>query len=204
MGLVGLIICLYCMGCSTKNTTDFESVLMVELNNQNLINVIKDYMRENVIDPNSTIITLTVFTVGEREVIYVSHAKQLLYNVTGYPTYLSSIEGQLIFVYSNIDRYLKRDLSKYIEEFGIRLNEYDPDSFVPSYHSETWKLTKCNSDTFIIEKRGGGELFEDYVPCGYRLDIDNLKLDTMLVRSINMDSLIRANLKLYAPSRQNK
>jgi hypothetical protein len=202
-----LMIFLYCISCRSNNSEDFEKVLMVDINDLELLNNIRNYVAEYEIDPKAKIITVTIFTIGDREIIYISHANQLLYSVTGYPTYLSSIDGQLIFIYSNIDRYVKRDVSesinKYLDEFNISLTEYEPDSFVPSYHPQMWKLTKCSTDTFFVEKRGGGALWQDYAPCGYQIDLDDLKLDTMNFKPINIDSLIRANLNLYKPTIQH-
>lgn len=193
--LIFVIFVLAICGCQKEKRSDSNSDLMVKISDPQLVKIIKDYLQEFKPDPKRSYIHVRIYSIGQREIIYIGHESGIKYDIWGYPSYLSSMDDHLIFIYSGANRYVSSNIDSiimyYSGQFGIKNNSTDEEIF----HPEVWKLTRCEMDSFFINRRGS-TLRDDYAPCGYIIDTHNLKLDTMNMAPINYDSIVRKNLGL--------
>ncbi|WP_422362164.1 hypothetical protein [Reichenbachiella sp.] len=176
-----LLFVLLVISCRENAQTD-DPVLpdgfMVELVDEELKSIVKGYIKQNEIDPEFTYISLNIFSIGGREVVYLSHERELYFEISGYPSFLSSVDDHLIFIYTSGARYLRTDIFQAIKKYSELFNITYSHEENMIYHPEVWKLTRCPGSAFFIDK-GAPTLRRDYVPCGYQYNSKLNRLDSM-------------------------
>lgn len=176
-----LLFVLLFISCREKTQTDdlaLSDEFMVELVDEELKSIVKDYIQQNEVDPEFTYISLNIFSIGGREVVYLSHERELYFEISGYPSFLSSIDGHLIFIYSSAARYLRTDIFQAIKKYSELFNITYSHEENMIYHPEVWKLTRCRGGSFFIDRKAP-TLRRDYVPCGYQYNSKLNRLDSM-------------------------
>lgn len=181
--LIYQILLLFTISCGpiSQKEKPINNGLMVKLNDQELEEQIRLYIEESDLDPKSTYLQLHIFSVGQREVMYLTHDKEFYFDVSGYPTFLSSLDDHLMFIYTSATNYVDVNIydaiKLYSEKFEITYSHKEGFTYDPP----VWKLTRCMTDSFLIDKTSS-PLSRDYVPCGYQFDSYNNKLDTMIMK----------------------
>jgi hypothetical protein len=131
------------------------------------------YTMENNVDIKSNVIvTQWVVTPFERTDIYISSTNAANYKARkGAPTYYCTLDdGTIVFIYSNVERLIDRNVDKLIEEIDFTLEKYDVDLTSDTanfYYAPTWLYTNC-SDTTILQKKIPALEYAT-IPCDYVL-----------------------------------
>lgn len=172
--IIILLVTISCLLVSCEQhdkVQDSNEPFMVKLADSSLLDVIDQFISEVEVKPDSSYLVLDIYTMGSREVIYIS------FNETIYPdsnpSALSYLNGHLILINSELNRYVKTNIKQavdyYIEKYAIKLEPYDMEFLS---HPQRWKLTRCESGMFDIDKYPS-TLRRDYVPCSFNLDSNN-------------------------------
>ncbi len=178
--------------------------LMVELSDQKLIAIIQDYVDQTNLDSKATYLMLHIYSIGDREVIYLSHERYLYPESNEYPNFLSSFKDHLIFIYTNAAKYINNQdqinsaIKKYSKQFGIKYPQKD--SFL--YHPASWKLLRCESDSFEVDKYARS-LRDDYAPCGYYINESGNGLDTALKKRMSREEILEMIRESREKSQKN-
>ena len=143
---------------------------MVQIKDERIVKVIDQFVTEYKIDSKSTYILLEIYTVGSREVMYLSYDDTLYPDDEFLPSYLSVVGEHMIFIKSELNRYIKSDIrpsvNYHLDKLNIQLLDFDLNYLT---HFPSWKLIRCEEEDFKIEKIATS-LSRDYVPCGYYFD----------------------------------
>lgn len=170
-----------CISADEEPEAELFSEFMVEISDEELRMTIDSFIKKNNIDSKRSYVTLNIYSIGQREIFYLSYETDLYFDITGYPTYLSTYDDHLIFIYSSISDYISTDIyeaiKKYSELYGITYSHNEDEL----YHPDIWKLTRCEGNKLSVNRRATS-LIEDYIPCGYQFNSRLNRLDTMVVR----------------------
>jgi hypothetical protein len=181
--IISLIV-LFALGCNG----DRENKFQVELH-EDLEKIINGYVLENGVDINRKIITTEWnVVVPDRTDIYISNSNTDLFLVKGNsPTYYAELKtGVIVFIYTNIERLVERDvrlLNTEIKEI-LRKNEITLNPFTRrTYSAPTWLITSCPGRTTEVTKVIC-PLEYSFVPCGYSIRKDSVRRDSLYIHRL--------------------
>lgn len=179
MRILIVVLFLIVTSCSPKENFPKEDCQLVEISDSSIIHQIRKYIEEANLDPDSFYLTVNIASIGSREIIYISNENALLFEVLGDPSFITLIDGYYTLIFTNADWYLKNAISVLNTKNCLSgLNILDSMDMSRTYHPEVWKLTRCNSDPFYVDK-SPGSLIEDHAPCGYIYNFWTKDLDTL-------------------------
>jgi DNA polymerase elongation subunit (family B) len=144
--VISIVTCLVILvGCkdqtSSKDISNVRSNFMVELENSFIKNTIKEYANENQLDTAKAIITVNVKTTTYDTAVYINRI--ITEHFQRYPTYYSIVDNYLVFIYTDIDRFvdnpsIKDEVHAVIYQKNIML-----DTTIMINDTPTLKISRC-------------------------------------------------------------
>jgi len=141
-----LLLVLSFLSCQRKSSQDHVATrsYLVEIKDDFIVNSIKEYVKEYHLDSSTTIVSINVKTDTYRTSLYISHTQNDLNKFDRMPGRYTTMNGFLVLVYSDVDKFIapttiKEELASVILENGIRLRVTEGIDDTPS-----WKISKCD------------------------------------------------------------
>jgi len=172
-----------CM-CHAQNVKD---EFKVDISDNHLAMVIREYVAENHIDAKRRVITLKIVT-GQKKTVTITNEIGALYCIDGFvPTYYGVLDGKILFLaYAHVDNLFKRDLSGITKEIanelkklGVKLESRKDGVLNKTYSAPTWRLTE-ELTGYMLNKKVTPHEFAS-IPQGYAIVRDSIELDNLVL-----------------------
>jgi len=165
--LLNLLLLSIIFGCEkakdgSKQIKDNDFVVIKD---PELISFICSYIDSASYNRNGGFIKVDINTIGTREIFYINHERLFNLRRRKMPCFISKIDSHLIFFYSNAHQYLQPEKSNFFLQLLQKFNIPTQPNFNEMYHPDLWKITKCPSNSPIIETRKLSDLQDDYIKC---------------------------------------
>lgn len=152
-----------------KNILNARSNFQVELENSFIKNTIIEYAKENRLDTANVIITINVKTTSYDTSVYINRI--IAEDFKRYPTYYSIVNDYLVFIYTDVDRFvshpsIKDEIQSVIYQKNITLDTARMINDIPSM-----KISRCENN--ILREFEADEL---ELPCFLEIVEENGEL----------------------------
>ncbi len=145
-----------------------QTLPYIEITDTSIHEIITDFVEANSLEKDEDYLTLSVFTAGNREIIFLKHDKYL-YETLEAPTFYSQFNGWNVLVFTNVNSYFKvpswEVARATLESNGLKIQR-NTTGF--SYHPAIWKLVRCGEGKFKIDD--SIVLTEYFLQCGKRFN----------------------------------
>lgn len=159
--------------CKEDEDVQKQYVPIVEINDSVIQNAIKDFVVQENLVSDSVYLTLNYFSLGTREVSYLSYEDTFIEDDEA-PIFISRSGSFLVFAYSDLTSYfdleIPSEIKTEIKSKKIK-SEYD---FEYLTHPAIWKITKCEGVVTVETQKINIRL--DHAPCGYYFDYHENRL----------------------------
>lgn len=143
-----ILILLSILG-ACNNEKDYHAInltrsnFLVELENSFVKNTVIEYARENHLDTSNAIITVNVKTTSYDTSVYINHL--ISKDFKRYPTYYSFVDKYLVFLYTDVDRFIRNASIRDEVDGVIYQKNIMLDTAAMINDTPTLKISKCEN-----------------------------------------------------------
>lgn len=113
---------------------------LVELKDAFIVNTVRRYIGDTHLDSTKAILSVNVKTTSYDTSVYIRHFEQRSFKS---PTRYSLIDGFLVFIYTDVDRFIDNSLVSDEIESVILQRDIDLDTTLFIDDTPTLKISKC-------------------------------------------------------------
>ena len=160
-----LVFLLLFSSCQRESSQDVTTKsYLVEIKDDFIVNSISEYVKDQHLSNNTTMISINIKTDTYRTSLYISHTQNDLSKFERMPGQYTIVEGFLVLVFSDVDKFIDRssvkdELAGVIRQKGMELTPIEGIDDTPA-----WKISKCEGH---ITKELETEALE--LPCFLKL-----------------------------------
>jgi hypothetical protein len=170
------------VGCdkSEKENLAVTDYYKVEIEDSLVVSIIRDYAKENELDPLKEYAYFEIQEQYGQDFITVSSAGIEFGQYGRTPSFYAVVDSFLVVIYSDLDGHLKKTkIKSELTRFSVSKNMELKDGFGIIVDPPIWRAVRCEEGDIAVYRTNKYPREIRGVPCGYRLFRSVEKYDSL-------------------------